>query len=306
MDLHCVETTDTDIAACYDETLLQDRVLRNMLKTEGRYLPANSSLLMKQSQVNPRMVEIVAGWMMEVCEEQACQDEVFLLAMNYLYRFLMTTDIKKSQLQLLGAACMLMASKLREPRPLSTETLVFYTDHSITTAMLTSWELLVLSKLKWDIVAIVPLDFLPHLLARLDLDDSVRLDLDMVKKHAKILIALCAKECAFMHCYPSAVACASVVSALCGLGWVTKYHQSQEGLLEKLAKMVDVPETELMQELVTQIDRMVKDNFEGVVEDRKNVCDDEVTRSEQCTPPPGKMRDYKTATTPTDVHEVMF
>jgi hypothetical protein len=46
-----------------------------------------------------------------------------------------------------------------------------------------------------------------------------------------------------MHCYPSAVACASVVSALCGLGWVTKYHQSQEGLLEKLAKMVDVPET---------------------------------------------------------------
>ncbi|KAH0816367.1 hypothetical protein GEV33_006424 [Tenebrio molitor] len=103
-----------------------------------------------------------------------------------------------------------------------------------------------------------------------------------------------------MHCYPSAVACASVVSALCGLGWVTKYHQSQEGLLEKLAKMVDVPETELMQELVTQIDRMVKDNFEGVVEDRKNVCDDEVTRSEQCTPPPGKMRDYKTATTPTD------
>jgi cyclin D2 len=306
MDLHCVETTDTDIAACYDETLLQDRVLRNMLKTEGRYLPANASLLMKQSQVNPRMVEIVAGWMMEVCEEQACQDEVFLLAMNYLYRFLMTTDIKKSQLQLLGAACMLMASKLREPRPLSTETLVFYTDHSITTAMLTSWELLVLSKLKWDIVAIVPLDFLPHLLARLDLDDSVRLDLDMVKKHAKILIALCAKECGFMHCYPSAVACASVVSALCGLGWVTKYHQSQEGLLEKLAKMVDVPETELMQELVTQIDRMVKDNFEGVVEDRKNVCDDEVTRSEQCTPPPGKMRDYKTATTPTDVHEVMF
>jgi hypothetical protein len=74
---------------------------------------------------------------LQVCEEQACQDEVFLLAMNYLYRFLMTTDIKKSQLQLLGAACMLMASKLREPRPLSTETLVFYTDHSITTAMLT-------------------------------------------------------------------------------------------------------------------------------------------------------------------------
>lgn len=72
-----------------------------------------------------------------MCEEQQCQDEVFLLSMNYVYRFLKTTNIKKNQLQLLGAACMLLASKLREPRPLSAETLVYYTDHSITKDMLT-------------------------------------------------------------------------------------------------------------------------------------------------------------------------
>lgn len=66
-----------------------------------------------------------------------CQDEVFLLSMNYLYRFLKTTEIKKNQLQLLGAACMLLASKLRESRPLSADTLVFYTDHSITKNILT-------------------------------------------------------------------------------------------------------------------------------------------------------------------------
>lgn len=59
-----------------------------------------------------------------------------------------------------------------------------------------------------------------------------------------------------------------------------------------------------MQELVQNIDQMIKQNFENV-KDNKNVCD-EVTRSEQCTPPPGKIRDYKTATTPTDVHDVCF
>lgn len=40
--------------------------------------------------------------------------------------------IRKTQLQLLGTACMLIASKLRQPRPLLAETLVYYTDHSVT------------------------------------------------------------------------------------------------------------------------------------------------------------------------------
>lgn len=38
----------------------------------------------------------------------------------------------KNQLQLLGTVCMLLASKLRESKPLAGETLVYYTDHSVT------------------------------------------------------------------------------------------------------------------------------------------------------------------------------
>lgn len=68
----------------------------------------------------------------QVCEEQKCQDEVLLLSTNYMDRFLESCRIHKNQLQLLGTACMLIASKLREPKPLSAEMLVFYTDHSIT------------------------------------------------------------------------------------------------------------------------------------------------------------------------------
>ncbi|KAG8230113.1 hypothetical protein J437_LFUL007659 [Ladona fulva] len=67
-----------------------------------------------------------------VCEEQKCQEEVFPLAMNYVDRFLGVFPVRKNQLQLLGTTCLLLASKLREPRPLSAEMLVFYTDHSIT------------------------------------------------------------------------------------------------------------------------------------------------------------------------------
>ena len=48
--------------------------------------------------------------------------------------FLAITRIRKTYLQILAAACLLLASKLREPicKGLPAELLVFYTDNSIT------------------------------------------------------------------------------------------------------------------------------------------------------------------------------
>ena len=57
-------------------------------------------------------------------------------------RFLAITPVGKSQLQILAAACLLLASKLREPsvRGLPADLLVFYTDNSITRRdLIVSW-----------------------------------------------------------------------------------------------------------------------------------------------------------------------
>lgn len=51
------------------------------------------------------------------------------------------------------------------------------------------WELLVLEKLKWDLVSVIPNDFLPHILHRLPLPAAKD---ELVKKHAQTFIALCA------------------------------------------------------------------------------------------------------------------
>lgn len=60
------------------------------------------------------------------------EEEVFPLSANYLDRFLCIKDIHRSRLQLLGAACLFLASKLKETTPISAEQLVMYTDNSIT------------------------------------------------------------------------------------------------------------------------------------------------------------------------------
>lgn len=69
----------------------------------------------------------------QLCTEEKCQEEVVLLALNYLDRFLSKKSVRKTHLQILAAACLLLASKLREPscNALSAELLVFYTDNSI-------------------------------------------------------------------------------------------------------------------------------------------------------------------------------
>ena len=68
---------------------------------------------------------VVVEWMLDVCVDQRCHADVFLLAVNIMDRFLETLSLKKKQFQLLGAASIFLASKMTEPSPIPAITLVF-------------------------------------------------------------------------------------------------------------------------------------------------------------------------------------
>ncbi|EDL18282.1 cyclin D1, isoform CRA_a [Mus musculus] len=162
--LLCCEV-ETIRRAYPDTNLLNDRVLRAMLKTEETCAPSVSYFKCVQKEIVPSMRKIVATWMLEVCEEQKCEEEVFPLAMNYLDRFLSLEPLKKSRLQLLGATCMFVASKMKETIPLTAEKLCIYTDNSIRPEELLQMELLLVNKLKWNLAAMTPHDFIEHFLS---------------------------------------------------------------------------------------------------------------------------------------------
>ncbi|XP_019911530.1 G1/S-specific cyclin-D1 isoform X2 [Esox lucius] len=143
--------------------------------------------------------------------------------MNYLDRFLSVEHTKKTRLQLLGATCMFLASKMKETVPLTAEKLCIYTDNSIRPSDLLQMELLALNKLKWDLASVTPHDFIDHFLSKLPIHQNTK---QILRKHAQTFVALCATDVKFIANPPSMIAAGSVAAAVQGL-----YLKSTDGAL---------------------------------------------------------------------------
>merc|ERR1711902_175669 len=164
------------VKAIQDHSQIKDvRILQNLLRNEDRFLPEIPDYMSNKqlNSITPDMRKIVADWMLEVIREQNSQPEVFCLAMNIMDRFLSQMKVLRTQLQLLGAVCILIASKIREPCPIPGKSLITYTDYSITAEELKEWELLVLYKLHWELSSITSLDYLDHALPRLGFNEEL-------------------------------------------------------------------------------------------------------------------------------------
>ena len=64
----------------------------------------------KQTDINSSMRSILIDWLVEVAEEYKLQPQTLFLTVNYIDRFLSQMSVLRGKLQLVGAACMLVAT----------------------------------------------------------------------------------------------------------------------------------------------------------------------------------------------------
>lgn len=163
----------------------------------------------------------LAIWMRDVCQAEECQADIFPLSIQIVDKFLTFVRTKRSQLQLLGAVALLLASKLRQTRQIPAKHLIYYTQDLITLNELKTWELFVLTTLKWDLALITPVDYLDILIKRMKLDDEQLIG-EIEDETLRLIHQSCLNyDCSL--CPPSMIAWACLMQAIDS--WKLNSHQ---------------------------------------------------------------------------------
>ena len=228
-----------DVEPMVDKVLVKDRrVLDNMLSVEKNYSVVDYCERI-QTEIAPHMRKIVTDWMLEVCQDQQCQPEVFFLAVNYLDRFLSLVNIKKNQFQLLASVCILLASKFSQVVPITTDQLIIYSDNSITKDELKNWELFVLEILGWELSTSTAHSFLDHFCNSEDMKDCN----NVIRRQAETIAALAATEYKFITTKQSIVAAAALAAAV---QQTEKNQRKTENLIQNLSDLIHSSPSEIL------------------------------------------------------------
>lgn len=174
--------------------LNDERVLNRMLASEIRQEIDSYFESCIQRDFTESDRHELAIWMRDVCTAEECQPDVLPLSVLIVDRFLSIVRTKRSQLQLLGSVALLIASKLRQTTTIPAKHLIYYTQDLITLSELRTWELFVLTTLKWDLAFITPIDYLDIFIRRMKLTDSQMIS-DIEDQAQKLIVECCLGKC---------------------------------------------------------------------------------------------------------------
>jgi len=202
---------DNTLQSFQDQTLITDsRVIPCMIGIQEHYV-VPMDLAKKMWNVNegkrkiqPHMLAVVIQWMYDVCETSDRDKHVYYVAVNYMDRYMSEGfEVTMGQIQLLASTCIFLASKVWDVWHIHSHELVDYTDNSITVQDIYAWETKVLNALNWDMSVVSTMDFIEHIVARLDIDGGMK---ESIIDRASTVLVLCTYNNVYSMCLPSEMA----------------------------------------------------------------------------------------------------
>ncbi|XP_053704148.1 cyclin-A1-like [Synchiropus splendidus] len=173
----------------------------HMRQKENKFQP-KSNYFENHPQLNGDMRLVLVDWLAEVTYEFQLSPETLHLAINYLDRFLSRTRIvKRSRLQLIGTAALLIAAKYEDVFPPKMHDCVYVTDNSYSTRDLVRMERAMLRILGFTLsaptvhrflhlyVTVVPVCTTTQYLAQYISELSL-MEVDFYVKHSPSLVAV--------------------------------------------------------------------------------------------------------------------
>ncbi|GFR87383.1 G1/S-specific cyclin-E-like [Elysia marginata] len=237
-----VFSTDSSAVVCplpFFNWAESNDVWEKMLKKEQTF-QRDPGMFKNHPELQPRMRSILLDWLSEVCEVYRLHKETFMLAVDFIDRYLsVTTNVPKTQLQLLGISALFVAAKLEEIYPPKLTEFAYVTDSACTEQEIIKQEMIIVKALKWDLTPITTNAWLSVYLQVANIDHIHDPALGFVfpqfSTHAFIQISrlcdLCVMDAGSLQFRYSRIAAAAlyhhtnenVVKEVSGLNWADLY-----------------------------------------------------------------------------------
>ncbi|KAL5559235.1 hypothetical protein UlMin_035446 [Ulmus minor] len=192
-------------------SLYASDIYSKMRITELERRPSTNYMEELQRDITPSMRAILIDWLVEVSEEYKLGPDTLYLTVDMIDRFLSFIYIEKQRLQLLGVACMLIASKYEEILPPRVEDFCFITDNTYSREEVIKMESEVLNLLHFQLSIPTTKTFLRRFIQAAQSSNKVPcVQLEFL---ANYLAELTLVDYSFLNFLPSLVAASAVFLA---------------------------------------------------------------------------------------------
>uniref|UniRef100_A0A1J3K190 Cyclin-A2-2 n=2 Tax=Noccaea caerulescens TaxID=107243 RepID=A0A1J3K190_NOCCA len=183
----------------------------NIHVAELQQRPLANYMELVQRDIDPGMRKILIDWLVEVSEDYKLVPDTLYLTVNLIDRFLSNKSIERHRLQLLGVACMLIASKYEELCAPRVEEFCFITANTYTRPEVLSMEIQVLNLVHFKLSVPTTKTFLRRFIRAAQASYKVPLiELELL---ANYLAELTLVEYTFLRFMPSLIAASAVFLA---------------------------------------------------------------------------------------------